>query len=729
MDLVSLLSVLSQQSTSPTNNNSILEQFQFLNPQILQAFNQGQNPGLSPFGFGSPSKDTYCELCEKNFCNRYFLKTHKQKKHGILDGTETPAKQPRLDMSNSPVINGSNDIDEILANVVQESMSNGGNSDFFNLIKQMANGTPVKSESVTPERYNCDQCDKDFSTQGHLMQHQLSHHLASTASPVVSAGSSMNTNILNILPGGFPGLPFMLPQMTPPFVKMDMEPPGFNSLSPISSLAQSMSTKPSQKRQYSSTSKNFCDLCKKEVCNKYFLRTHMLKMHNIVIDENKTVIANIDTQEKEKEGSVTFRCDVCSLDLKSRSELREHKKDIHGIQPLITPTSAGSQFSRASSTNSKPSSTTNSATTQGSISAFEFPPVASEANSPTTIMNDFKCSKCEAEYGSMDLLIEHIKDEHPDLAQEEILDIITKASTSVSQLIKCVFCPEQFDSDLAHQVHRLKEHSIEKSLDEDSDEAMRITQEVAFKMATENQIQKLKDEALGRCLKSSKPFVCEKCSRGYSSKQRLDDHIATVHAYSLQMSPKKTNRIILSPTKVNKLMKSFSCLKCHQRFFNSNLCKMHILQHLKLERMREQEESGDVSSNASGDDHKENKNNFDEELVCSFMREECSNADHEELSRRGIPKVPEEKHSHTSGSASPLSVTVPEAYAVPMNDDRKKPYTLQSFVMREVTSEGTQKFVSELQAYLPVISSIDGPITVTFELSPSPQIDAQIKNV
>ena len=87
-------------------------------------------------------------------------------------------------------------------------------------------------------------------------------------------------------------------------------------------------------------------------------------------------------------------------------------------------------------------------------------------------------------------------------------------------------------------------------------------------------------------------------------------------------------------------------------------------------------------------------------------------------------------HHFQSGSASPLSVTVPEAYAVPLNDNQKKPYTLQSFVMREVTSpEGSPKFVSELQAYLPVISSIDGPITVTFELSPSPQIDAQIKNI
>jgi hypothetical protein len=57
-----------------------------------------------------------------------------------------------------------------------------------------------------------------------------------------------------------------------------------------SSALQHLQHKPTPpKRQYQSTSKNFCDLCNKEVCNKYFLRTHMLKMHNIVIDENKVV--------------------------------------------------------------------------------------------------------------------------------------------------------------------------------------------------------------------------------------------------------------------------------------------------------------------------------------------------------------------------------------------------------------------------------------------------------
>lgn len=61
------------------------------------------------------------------------------------------------------------------------------------------------------------------------------------------------------------------------------------------------------KKQYTTTGKNYCDVCNKEVCNKYFLRTHMLKMHGIVIDEHKTIIANIDTLEKEKSGTIAFR--------------------------------------------------------------------------------------------------------------------------------------------------------------------------------------------------------------------------------------------------------------------------------------------------------------------------------------------------------------------------------------------------------------------------------------
>jgi hypothetical protein len=35
--------------------------------------------------------DAYCELCDREFCNKYFLKTHKANKHGVYDPTLSTA--------------------------------------------------------------------------------------------------------------------------------------------------------------------------------------------------------------------------------------------------------------------------------------------------------------------------------------------------------------------------------------------------------------------------------------------------------------------------------------------------------------------------------------------------------------------------------------------------------------------------------------------------------------
>ncbi len=32
-----------------------------------------------------PQQEAYCNLCERSFCNKYFLKTHLAKKHGELN--------------------------------------------------------------------------------------------------------------------------------------------------------------------------------------------------------------------------------------------------------------------------------------------------------------------------------------------------------------------------------------------------------------------------------------------------------------------------------------------------------------------------------------------------------------------------------------------------------------------------------------------------------------------
>ncbi|CAF1015048.1 unnamed protein product [Didymodactylos carnosus] len=48
----------------------------------------------SPSSSTLPRHEAYCHLCRKEFCNKYFLKTHFAKKHGVLDMTTTVSVGP-----------------------------------------------------------------------------------------------------------------------------------------------------------------------------------------------------------------------------------------------------------------------------------------------------------------------------------------------------------------------------------------------------------------------------------------------------------------------------------------------------------------------------------------------------------------------------------------------------------------------------------------------------------
>ncbi len=85
-------------------------------------------------------------------------------------------------------------------------------------------------------------------------------------------------------------------------------------------------------------------------------------MHGIVIDENKTVIANIDTVEKEQSGeklryryvlccshdsTLNSSCDICYQELISRDAMRIHKQHVHGIVPLANTTAVSATITKS----------------------------------------------------------------------------------------------------------------------------------------------------------------------------------------------------------------------------------------------------------------------------------------------------------------------------------------------------------------------------------------------
>lgn len=76
------------------------------------------------------------------------------------------------------------------------------------------------------------------------------------------------------------------------------------------------SREPGERKQ-SSTLSSFCKICNKELCNKYFMKTHMQRMHGISIQNGNHI------------GGVV--CDICNKELCSKYFLRVHKQNSHGI--------------------------------------------------------------------------------------------------------------------------------------------------------------------------------------------------------------------------------------------------------------------------------------------------------------------------------------------------------------------------------------------------------------
>jgi len=217
-----------------------------------------------------------CHMCSKEFHSPFFLQQHIQQHHG----------QP-----NVPVSPGTN--------------------------------VPIKSELPSGSTHQFNDTD--------LSRHQSGEN-NSTNNPLSSSSGSLNMMILSGQTGASKD-----PMRTASVSKgsessalsrsLSTSNANFLTPSPQHSSAppQNKGTAPSAgktidnsgKRPSPSLSRSYCTICHKELCNKYFMRTHMLKMHGISIESSTGL------------GGVT--CDICKKELCSKYFLKVHKQNTHGI--------------------------------------------------------------------------------------------------------------------------------------------------------------------------------------------------------------------------------------------------------------------------------------------------------------------------------------------------------------------------------------------------------------
>ena len=258
-----------------------------------------------------------CDLCNKEVCNKYFLKTHKMKVHGWDPNTSSVpatclASTTAVVTAESAVIKSEpqssfsqtqpplmylpplpvNHVDKPLPFPSAESVGL----------------TPKEAElqkmGIDPEAY-CEICRKEFCSKYFLRTHRQNIH------GIQDASSSSSPSSYQSLSGPIVSL---FSSAAHPFTSVVLPPPAAPLASLPSSLSSDCSTSSSSlflfgaaglgssdssaaadgghavdQRSWKwkepvNATRVSCTLCNKVLCNKYFLRTHMAKRHGVTVD-------------------------------------------------------------------------------------------------------------------------------------------------------------------------------------------------------------------------------------------------------------------------------------------------------------------------------------------------------------------------------------------------------------------------------------------------------------
>lgn len=303
-----------------------LPSFPLTDPQLPRS-------SLGPVPVKIFNPDAYCDMCNKEFCNKYFLKTHKANKHGIY--VDSPAPIAIMDPANVPV------------------------GSVFGAANFHASNASVKLESpATPPQ-------KRFRNEDPMRKHKHKTHNESSMdqqsdSQQISVSQSEEDRVTpRDSPSGIEALlkqEYGVEQEDATFM------PAPRHLSPqsIQQARDSGFSADLLRRLGVLNPEAFCEICCKEYCNKYFLRTHKMKRHGIIVQDNErspsnsgTAVATwhqvqtsplnlivsetVATGAESNDRSEEHECKPCDIRFQTIGLYQAHCRKIHEVEERGSP--------------------------------------------------------------------------------------------------------------------------------------------------------------------------------------------------------------------------------------------------------------------------------------------------------------------------------------------------------------------------------------------------------
>ena len=148
-------------------------------------------------------REAYCEICQREFCNKYFLKTHKANIHGIVDPNDPKAAAVLAKVNQAPKVSMPSSLMSDPVSMKMTSAGSGGQ-------KSGGDGGNQSMEDF------CEICQKHFCNKYYLKKHKSDvHNLRPDGSkpPTTSRESMLDNHSLSQVATStaIPPLPMMVP--------------------------------------------------------------------------------------------------------------------------------------------------------------------------------------------------------------------------------------------------------------------------------------------------------------------------------------------------------------------------------------------------------------------------------------------------------------------------------------------------------------------------------------
>lgn len=358
-----------------------------LSPQSIQ---QARESGFSADRLrrlGVINPEAFCEICCKEYCNKYFLRTHKMKRHGIIvqDNERSPSNPGtaaswhqvqtsplNLIVTENPGSTESNDrvVDDYECKLCgirfqtidlyqahcrkmhesEEQQSprqeceldiSDQRNDSISEDLQKLQTMLLQLNGLKPTKgLSCNVCGKECETRATLHIHMITEHGAiqedSTSSPQEKSPLTTTSAFCALC-----GKDYASQDALRKHIADEHQPAVSNTIpqtpttTATTTNSNSTSQTPTERKVTSMTpTSSYCEICNKELCNKYFMKTHMQRMHGIEIENGAQI------------GGVI--CNICNKELCSKYFLRVHKHNTHGIVDENTPSSVKQETHEAS---------------------------------------------------------------------------------------------------------------------------------------------------------------------------------------------------------------------------------------------------------------------------------------------------------------------------------------------------------------------------------------------